>query len=83
MMESDFTSYLRNQRCLQESTVTSRISNCRRVEQYEGNLDEHYDNDTMRTLLSRLIYSADDEGKNLPRGIKFRFTGIYETAQLR
>ena len=66
MMESDFTSYLRNQRCLQQSTVTSRISNCRRVEQYEGNLDEHYDNDTMRTLLSRLIYSADDEGKNLP-----------------
>ncbi len=66
MMESDFTSYLRTQRCLKESTVTSRVSNCRRVEQYEGNLDEHYYNDTMRTLLSRLIYSADDEEKNLP-----------------
>ena len=66
MMESDFTIYLRNQRCLKESTATSRVSNCRRVEKYEGNLDEHYDNDTMRTLLSRLRYSADDEDKNLP-----------------
>ena len=66
MLESDFTRYLRNQRCLQESTVTSRISNCRRVEKYEGNLDEHYDNDGMRTLLSRLTYSVAVENRSLP-----------------
>ena len=40
-----------------ESTIRTRVSNCRRVEELEGNLDEHYDRDRCETLLARLTYT--------------------------
>lgn len=60
MLESDFRAYLRNARHFKETTISRRIANCRRVERYEGDLDQHFDNDQCRSLLCRLTYSAED-----------------------
>ena len=49
-----------------ESTIRTRVSNCRRVEEFEGNLDEHYDRDRCETLLARLTYTMDDLRANRP-----------------
>ena len=42
-------------------TIQSRISNCRTVENYEGDLDEHYAKDNGLSLLERLSYSTEDQ----------------------
>ena len=60
MLESDFRGYLRDMRHFKETTIGGRIANCRRVEQYEGDLDRHFDNDQCRNLLWRLTYSVED-----------------------
>lgn len=60
MLESDFREYLREERHWQESTIRNRIANCKRVEQYEGDLDQHFDNDQCQAPLGRLDYATDD-----------------------
>ena len=60
MLESDFRDYLRDARHSKETTIGSHIANCRRVERYEGDLDQHFDDDQCRNLLWRLTYSAED-----------------------
>ena len=54
MQEDEFSKWLSKN--YSERTLSSRMSNCRRVEQYEGNLDVHYDNDEGRSLIFRLSY---------------------------
>lgn len=61
MMESDFSNYLRYVRGHKEKTISNRLSNCRRAEHYEGDLDEHFDADQCQNLLWRLTYSTDDQ----------------------
>lgn len=63
MLESDFRNYLRNVRGLKERTIGSRISNCKRVEWHEGDLDKHFDADRCQNLLWRLTYSTDDQDR--------------------
>lgn len=57
------------------TTIQSRISNCRTVESYEGNLDEHYIKDYGASLTERLSYSAADERNNLPAKHKVPING--------
>lgn len=47
-------------------TVNSRLSNCRNVELYEGDLDTHFNQDQLRGLLGRLRYSSDNQRQNRP-----------------
>ena len=49
-----------------KKTIQNRISNCKNVEYYEGDLDQHYLKDYGLSLLDRLSYSAADEIHNLP-----------------
>ncbi|MGN0078270.1 MAG: hypothetical protein ACI36V_05730 [Coriobacteriales bacterium] len=51
---------------LKRSTCQSRISNCAKVERYEGDLDLHYERDRLESLLQRLSYTADDERREHP-----------------
>ena len=44
-----------------EGSIRSILSNCYRVERYEGDLDEHFENDGMDALLGWLDYSTADE----------------------
>lgn len=74
MMKSAFRNHLRSlhgrdgRRRFKESTIQNRISNCKNVERYEGDLDQHFDNDQCRNLLRRLTYSAADQDmKRVPR----------------
>ena len=52
MQETRFKIWLERGRSA--GTVNSRISNCRRVERYEGDLDAHYDVDGLVSLTDRL-----------------------------
>ena len=54
MQEARFKVWLGVERELTAGTVGSRISNCRRVEHYEGDLDAHYDTDRLADLMERL-----------------------------
>ena len=64
MLTTDFQQYLRDVRRLSERTIGSRLSNCRRVERYEGDLDEHFESDKCQNLLWQLTYSSDDQDRN-------------------
>ena len=63
MLESNFREYLRDELQLKESTIRSRIANCKRVEQYEGDMDNHFDSDQCLILIERLTYSTDDQNR--------------------
>lgn len=45
---------------LAPGTIDSRIANCARVDEYEGNLDQHFEKDRMQGLLARLNYMRSD-----------------------
>lgn len=62
MNKIDFEIWLERQG-YNSGTINSRISNCIRVEEYEGDLDFHYQNDSLEGLLSKLRYSEDDKRK--------------------
>lgn len=75
MLEFEFGNYLRNVRRSEEGTISSRISDCNRVERYEGDLDEHFDNDQCQALLGRLTYSTHDQQLNRPPKHKIPIDG--------
>ena len=54
MQEELFKVWLGIERGLSAGTVGSRISNCKRVERYEGDLDAHYDADGLASLMDCL-----------------------------
>jgi len=45
-------------------TPNSRLANCLRVEEYEGDLDNHYKKDRGMSLLKELTYSKNDQLNN-------------------
>ncbi|MEA2206256.1 MAG: hypothetical protein QOE77_3032 [Blastocatellia bacterium] len=80
-----FRAWLKNNRGYGDGTVSSRLSNCRTVEQYEGSLDQQFEEDQLRGLLQRLAYSKYDERQNRPPRHRIPIHGnIYNgTATLR
>ena len=66
MQEGLFERWLLAIRGLSHATVASRLSNCRRLETYEGDLDKHFEKDGMKGLLARLTYSMYDQRRSLP-----------------
>ncbi len=72
MWREEFRHYLQNvyrsedDRKLAESTIKSRIAECRRIEFREGNLDELFERDGLEELLSRLRYTKDDQATHAP-----------------
>lgn len=64
MIESLFRGWLLQR--YNESTAHSRVSNCNRIEEYAGNLDEHYRKDQGASLISKLTYSSDDQRAQRP-----------------
>ena len=55
-----FAAWLDTERGLATRTIGSRISNCRRVERYEGDLDDQFRADGLASLMDRLKYSTED-----------------------
>ena len=62
MKEAPFRVWLKVERGLSAGTVGSRLSNCRRVERHEGDLDAHYDCDELDGLLQRLNPEEPEHG---------------------
>ncbi|MGJ8737499.1 endonuclease NucS domain-containing protein [Zobellia laminariae] len=56
-------------------TIQNRISNCRNVENYEGDLDQHFIKDYGLSLLEKLSYSTSDERDNAPAKHKIPING--------
>lgn len=65
MNEIDFRAWLQNQG-YNTGTTNSRVSNCLRVCEYEGDIDSLYRDDKCKTLLARLTYSTNDERYGRP-----------------
>jgi hypothetical protein len=81
--EEAFRSYLDNTVSTLEQ-VRDCISRCRRVEEYEGNIREHFTHDRGSSLLERLTYTKDDADRGIDpvHSISFKgskgYTSIYE-----
>jgi hypothetical protein len=56
-------------------TVNAQMFRATRVEEYHGNLDEHYASDRMASLIETLRYSSDDKRHNRPNPSKIPFDG--------
>jgi hypothetical protein len=54
---------------------SSRLSNCKRLEAFEGDLDQRFANDRFRRLRERLRYSRDDERAGAPPRHKIPIDG--------
>lgn len=65
MRENEFVNWL-IAGGMKESSARSRLKNCLRVCDYEGDLDVHYQRDHCKALVSRLEYSKADERNNEP-----------------
>ncbi|MDR0828163.1 MAG: hypothetical protein LBN33_09885 [Desulfovibrio sp.] len=61
MRKEKFRAWLCRVKGLQASTAGSRISNCERIESFEGNLDELFEQDRLDGLLKKLSYSKQDQ----------------------
>ncbi len=57
----EFEHWLSERSGLTLAAQSNARSRCRRVERYEGDLDQHFASDGMAALLVRLRYSSDDE----------------------
>ena len=73
MRRDEFETWLRQHYLTDKGTVmdsnarSSRISNCIRVKQFEGDLDDHHRKDAFTSLLKRLVYLRQDEARNTPQ----------------
>jgi hypothetical protein len=47
-----------------DRTISSRLSNIQRIEEFEGDLDHHFIDDEMKEILSRLTYGLKEESKS-------------------
>ena len=61
MREERFKDWLVTVHGLNERTAGNRLSNCRRVEAHEGNLDRQWEEDELVDLIDRLTYSRQDQ----------------------
>lgn len=79
MQEESFKVWLRDKRKQKTTTVSSRIGNCKRVEKYEGDLDEHYDADRLTGLMGRL--NSGMPGHKIPiKGDTYNGTSTLKSA---
>lgn len=71
-MHADYQRWLAEQQYA-ENTQIAQLSRVKKVEEYYGNLKEHYENGTYQDIIDALQYSVSDErsGKKNPSKIKF------------
>ena len=74
MKEADYRQWLENQ-SYREGTISTQMSDARRVEEFHGDLDEHYAQDQTATLREVLIYSKADQRSGQPNPSKIPFKG--------
>lgn len=65
MKQQEFKEWLENKYVDSPRTVTNRISNCKNIEKYYGNLDDAYEKDKCNSIIEELSYSKADEENNI------------------
>lgn len=65
MNRNSFYKWLKTIKKLNERTCNARTSNCMRIEKYYGDLDEIYERDKCKSLLSELTYSTKEYENNI------------------
>lgn len=91
MRENEFRDWLlhgyitRSGQQMNKSTIQSRIGNCKTIEMYEGDLDDHFRKDKCKSLKNKLRYTKNDEAKGTPSRHNIEINGsVYNgTATLR
>jgi hypothetical protein len=73
-VKADYRQWLERQK-YQPNTVNAQVNRAERVEKHYGDLDQHYSNDQMASLIDALSYSADDKRHNRPNPSKIPFDG--------
>ena len=74
MKEANYRQYLESQD-YQENTIKAQISRVKRVEEFHGDLGEHYAQDRMASVIEELKYSVDDQRSNRPNPSKMPING--------
>lgn len=64
MKQEDFKTWLENKYIDTPTTVRNRITNCKNVEKYYGDLDSAYHKDKCKSIIDELNYSTEDEREN-------------------
>ncbi|HEX8393276.1 MAG TPA: endonuclease NucS domain-containing protein [Longimicrobium sp.] len=64
-MRSEYRQWLLSQKYA-ANTVSAQVHRASRVEEFHGDLDEHYATDRMEGLIETLRYSVDDARRNRP-----------------
>lgn len=78
-MRDSYQAWLEEQ-SLASNTIQAQVYRAGQVEKSYGDLDEHYDQDQLQSILSELRYSSDDGRRNRPNPSKL---SIGEGADLR
>jgi endonuclease NucS-like protein len=73
-MKAGYRAWLEQQR-YDAGTVNAQMYRAARVEEYHGDLDEHYARDRITSLIETLRYSMDDKRHNRPNPSKIPFEG--------
>ncbi|MCA1748922.1 MAG: endonuclease NucS [Sphingomonadales bacterium] len=73
-MDSRYSDWLRRA-VPTDATWRTKLSELRRVETDYGDLDEHYDEDELQSVLETLVYSADDERRGAENPSKIAING--------
>ncbi|MCF6315077.1 MAG: endonuclease NucS [Marinosulfonomonas sp.] len=58
-----------------EGTQTAQIHRVKKVEEYYGNLEEHFQKNSYQDVINSLQYSTSDERENKPNPSKIQFNG--------
>jgi hypothetical protein len=66
MREQEFRYWLAHHTELTDDAQKNALSRCRRVERYEGDLDQYFFENRLRDLLDRLSYGTEDEACHAP-----------------
>jgi len=74
MQQERYRTWLELQK-YQSNTITAQMHRVGRVEEHYGNLDEHFENDLLESVIDSLRYSTADRQVNKPNPSKIPFNG--------
>lgn len=74
MKKATYKKWLEQQR-YSDGTVNTQVYRVERVEENYGDLDGHYEDDRLQSVISELKYSKEDERQNKPNPSKIPFEG--------
>lgn len=74
MKTTEYRQWLEAQQ-YQANTITAQMHRAGRVEEFYGDLDQHFQSDQLAAVIAALRYSADDRRRNRPNPTNIPFEG--------